>query len=161
LDEARAALHSVAAADLAKLPSDRDILGTLGHVARAALALNSTEYAAALYALLARHRDDFAAGIAFFCEGSVQQLLGMLAPSHAGTQVVIDHYEAAIAANDGAGFALRAIEARLQLARCLSNDPSPAARRRATGLMREVSVRAARLELPSQQQEADAMLLRA
>jgi DNA-binding winged helix-turn-helix (wHTH) protein len=159
LDEARASLRSVAAADLAKLPCDRDILGTLGHLARAALALKEADYVAALYAMLARYRDGFAVGVAFLSEGSVQQLLGMLAPAQARA-AVLAHCEAGIAANDSGGFPLRAIEARLQLARYLADEGSPSAQQRAIGLAREAAASASRLELVVQQREAGELLAR-
>jgi hypothetical protein len=158
-DEARASLRSIAAADLAKLPCDRDALGTLGHLARSALALNENDYVAALYTRLARYRDGFAVGVAFFCEGSVQQLLGMLAPAQARGQVLA-HCEAGIVANDTGGFPLRAIEARLQLARYLANEGSPSAHRRAASLAREAAASASRLELAPRQREAGELLAR-
>jgi DNA-binding winged helix-turn-helix (wHTH) protein len=160
LNEARAALGSVAPAALAKLPCDRDILGTLGHLARAALALDAGAYITALYPLLARYSEGFAAGVSFYCEGSVAQLLGMLATGRGSSQSVIAHYEAGIAANENAGFALRAIEARMQLARFLASDRAQAAQRRSLALAREAGAVASRFELMAQQHEAEALVQR-
>jgi eukaryotic-like serine/threonine-protein kinase len=160
LNEARAALYSVSPAALVKLPCDRDILGTLGHLARTALALDANAYVTALYALLSRHTDGFAAGLAFYCEGSVPQLLGMLGAGRVSTQTVVAHFEAGIAANERAGFALRAIEARMQLARFLANDAAQSAQRRSAVLAREAGAAASRFELMAQQREAEALVLR-
>jgi tetratricopeptide (TPR) repeat protein len=78
-DEARRSLHEVSAANLVRLPCDRDYLGTLGGLVRAALALGELEYAEAIAELLAPHEDCFAIHLAFFCEGSITQLLGSIA----------------------------------------------------------------------------------
>ncbi|HKP62727.1 MAG TPA: AAA family ATPase [Polyangiales bacterium] len=160
LSEARAALYTIAPASLAKLPCDRDILGTLGHLARAALILDAGPYISALYGLLGRYADGFAAGVAFYSEGSVQQLLGMLGAGRVASQAVVAHYEAGIGANERAGLALRAIEARMQLARFLANDAAQSAQRRSVTLAREAGAAASRIELMAQQREAEALVLR-
>jgi DNA-binding winged helix-turn-helix (wHTH) protein len=137
LEHARAALHRVAAADLARLPCDRDWLGTLGALARAALALQDHAYMDALYALLSPYPEHFAAHISFFCEGSVSQLLGMLAVALDRRAAAVVHFEAAIACSDAAGLTLCAAEARLELAGCLSDDVSTNGLRRRETLERE------------------------
>jgi eukaryotic-like serine/threonine-protein kinase len=76
--EAHIALSMLPATRLANLPCDRDYLGTLGALARAAIEIGALDYAAALYELLEPHSELFAAHIAFSCEGSVAQLCGML-----------------------------------------------------------------------------------
>jgi hypothetical protein len=78
---ARAALCLVPADQLAHLPCDRDYLGTLGALAHASVELRAHDYAAALYDLLEPYNSLFAAHIAFYCEGSVAQLRGLLAQS--------------------------------------------------------------------------------
>jgi DNA-binding winged helix-turn-helix (wHTH) protein len=117
--EARAALRSVPAADLARLPCDASYLGTLGHIARAVPSLHALEYAEAIYPLLLPYADRFAGHVSFLCDGSVAQLLGMLAHALGRHATAVAHLEAGIAANERAGFKPRAIEARLQLAQCL------------------------------------------
>jgi len=117
--EARAALRVVSPQNLAKLPCDHDYLGTLAHVARAALELQALDYVEAVKPLLAPFPERFAVQISFLCEGSVSQLLGML--DHAlGDHVQAEHQlRAGIQHAERAGFAPRAAEARLELARCL------------------------------------------
>jgi DNA-binding winged helix-turn-helix (wHTH) protein len=128
-DRARAALHSIAAADLARLPCDRDYLGTLGALARTAVSLRDQAYSEALYALLAPYPQHFAAHISFFCEGSVSQLLGMLAAALGRRKAAIAHLEQGVAICDAAGLPVCAAEARLELAACLIDDDSSATRR--------------------------------
>jgi eukaryotic-like serine/threonine-protein kinase len=78
IDEARATLSFVPPARLAALPRDRDYLGTLGALARTAIALGALDYAQAVYPLLAPYPDRFAANVSFFNEGRVSELLGLL-----------------------------------------------------------------------------------
>ena len=78
-DEARALLREVPAARLSALPCDRDYLGTLGALARAAIDLGETDYVAQLYALLQPHTHGFCAHVSFVCEGAVSSVLGLLA----------------------------------------------------------------------------------
>lgn len=75
---ARKALHSVPASALADLPYDRDYLGTLGSLTRSAIVLEEQEYLEALYPLLRPYRDRFAINIAFHCEGSIAELMGLI-----------------------------------------------------------------------------------
>lgn len=117
--EARAALQAVSPPELAQVPCNSHWLGTLGHIARAALLLEAPVYAEAAYALLEPYPDLFAAHLSFLCEGSVPQLLGMLAHALGRHASAVAHLETGIQMNERAGFAPRAAEARLQLARCL------------------------------------------
>jgi DNA-binding winged helix-turn-helix (wHTH) protein len=115
LDEAREALRNVTSAELALLPCDRDYLGTLGHLARAALLLGALDYASVLYRLLAPYPEAFAGHLDFFCEGSVAQLLGMLAQALGEHDAALAHFEAGLRSNERAGLGLRSDEARTQL----------------------------------------------
>jgi len=81
LDEAHRGLSLVSAARLACLPCDREYLGTLGALVRVALRVGAVDYARVLHALLEPYGEHFAVNPSFFCEGSVSQLLGMLAQS--------------------------------------------------------------------------------
>lgn len=74
-DDARAALHRVAPDNLARLPQDRDYLGTLGALTRAAMVLREVRYLSVLERLLAEHRGSFSINVAFVQEGSVDDLL--------------------------------------------------------------------------------------
>jgi hypothetical protein len=76
--EARATLDFVPPARLAALPHDRDYLGTLGALARTAIALGALDHARALCPLLAPYPDRFAANISFFSEGRVSELMNLL-----------------------------------------------------------------------------------
>lgn len=154
--EAHATLRAVDAADLAQLPCDTDYIGTLGHLARAALALQARDYAEAIYPLLARYPDHFAGQVSFLCDGSVVQLLGMLAESLGRHAEALCHFEAGITANERAGFEPRAAEARLQLAQCLvaHGEHTSRARERAQGLAREAHASATRMGMPRLAQAA-------
>jgi eukaryotic-like serine/threonine-protein kinase len=78
VEEARTTLNFVPPARLAALPHDRDYLGTLGSLARTAIALGALDYAQALYPLLSPYPDRFAADVSFFSEGRVSELLSLL-----------------------------------------------------------------------------------
>jgi hypothetical protein len=78
-EEARRSLQAVSPALLARLPCDRDYLGTLGALLRAALALDELEYAEAIEALLLPYPGRFAVNVTFFCEGAVAELLATIA----------------------------------------------------------------------------------
>jgi DNA-binding winged helix-turn-helix (wHTH) protein len=146
--DARAALGVVAASRLARLPCDAGYLGTLGHLARAALLLPAPEYAAAVYTLLAPYAERFAGHVAFHCEGSVPQLRGMLACAlgdHAAARALL---EAGIAMDERAGLGPRAEEARLSLARCLLEHGSRRDRPRALSLAAQARAASEQLGLP-------------
>lgn len=136
-EDARAALQAVPAERLSDLPCDAHHLGTLGHLARAALDLHAHDYAAALYPLLARYPDAFAGHVSFLCEGSISQLLGALAHALGRRTQAVAHLERGIRLNDNAGFALCAAEARLELARCLLTGAAGTRSTRAEALARE------------------------
>jgi tetratricopeptide (TPR) repeat protein len=146
--EADNALRTITPDDLEKLPHDRDYLGTLGHLARAVVALGARDYAAKLYSLLEQHSDRFAVHIAFYCEGSVQQLLGMLAQLLERPDRALAHFESALLSHDRAGLGLRAIEVRLQLAAALLANTDPAEHARAIALCQQARASSERLALP-------------
>jgi DNA-binding winged helix-turn-helix (wHTH) protein len=156
-DEARAALGAVAPAALAQLPCDANYLGTLGHLARGALAIGARAYYEPLYALLAPYPGHFAAHVAFSCEGSVAQLLGMLAAALGRHDAAIAHFTRGVAENDRFGLLPRAAEARLQLARCLNERAGAGDAVRARTLAGEAAAIAARLGMQRLGVEADAL----
>lgn len=136
-EEAWAALRAVPPEALAALPCDNPYLGTLGHLARAALKLHATEYMEALYPLLARFPQHHAAHYAFLSEGSVPQLLGMLACALGRHDEACAQLERGVAVCEEGGFALRAAEARLSWATCLLEHGRPAQREHALTLAHE------------------------
>lgn len=136
-DQARTSLRAVAIPDLAKLPCDRDHLGTLGQLARAALILGEADYGEALYSLLSEYSGRLAINTAFLCEGSVDQLLGMLASAAGREERACLHLESGLQHNRNAGLALRTLEAKLLLARSLQRHGSRATHMRALALGRE------------------------
>jgi eukaryotic-like serine/threonine-protein kinase len=155
--EARAALRTVPAGELARLPCDTCYLGTLGQLARAALLLHALDYAEAVYALLSPYPDRFAGHVSFLADGSVSQLLGMLAHALGRHASAATHLQAGIAANERAGFAPRAAEARLQLAQSLLAQTG-SDRARALDLAREAHASATRLGMQRLAREAAALL---
>ena len=154
LDEARGALRAVPAAELAQLPCDADYLGTLGNLTRAVLILRMTDYAEALYALLAPYSQLFAVGYTLFCDGSIAQLQGMLAEYLGRNETAITHLELGLRHNERIGLNARAHETRLQLARCLRKQRSGDAQRQALELAREAHAGATRLGQPRLIEEA-------
>jgi hypothetical protein len=121
-EEASSLLRRVPAERLAALPRDRDYLGTLGALSRAAVSLRAQDYAEALYELLAPHPAYFGAHVAFHCEGSLPQLQGELAWTlelHAEARTLL---EAGIAQSAGAGFTFAADRGRKTLASYLASS---------------------------------------
>ncbi|HTU57933.1 MAG TPA: AAA family ATPase [Polyangiales bacterium] len=122
--EARRQLAEVPAMQLAALPCDRDYLGTLGALTRSALALDARDYLEALTPLLAPYADLFATNIAFYCEGAVSQLLGLIAARlgrHVEAQQLLTE---AISASERHGLHACAAQARLELALCRASRAS-------------------------------------
>jgi hypothetical protein len=157
-DEAWAALRAVESAALSRLPCDRDYLGTLGHLTRTALSLGALDYAAVLYTLLSPFPEQFAGHVDFYCEGSVEQLLGMLASALGQTSAALTHLEAGLALNERFGLAARSAETRLQLAQGLSEAASPRQRTRALALAREAKASADQLGMRHLSEAAAAWL---
>ena len=77
-DEAHAQLRGLAPEQIARLPRDRDYLGTLGALAHAVIELRAEPYFAVLYGALAEYPEHFAADVSFCCE-PVPRLMGLLA----------------------------------------------------------------------------------
>jgi hypothetical protein len=117
LDQARTLLRTVPAGDLAKLPCDSQYLGTLGHLARAALALGARDYLLAVSHLLARYPNHFAADISFLCEGAVPSLLGLIAEAQGERELARSMLTRGLAMSDAAGFVGLSEEARDALKR--------------------------------------------
>ena len=67
-------LRQVPPDDLSALPRDRDHVGTLGALARAALELDAQDYLEALSTLLADQVDKLSVHVAFHSEGLVSAL---------------------------------------------------------------------------------------
>jgi hypothetical protein len=147
-EDALRSLHAVAPERLAALPCDRDYLGTVGALARAALTLKAEAYFEPLYASMAAYPQCFAAHVAFVCEGSVAHLLGLLAAALGRSALALEHLELGLADSERAGLTLCALRARLDLARCLTARGSRGDRQRAEQLERSAHTRARELGLP-------------
>jgi hypothetical protein len=115
-EEADSLLRRVPAERLAALPRDRDYLGTLGSLSRAAVSLQARDYAAALYDLLAPYPAYFSAHVAFHCEGSVPQLRAELAWTLGRRDEARTLLQVGLSQNADAGFALALNLARNTLA---------------------------------------------
>jgi hypothetical protein len=118
MDDARAALRLVAPSELAQLPSDSQYLGTLGHLTRAALALDAREYFEPLLALLLRHSSYFSVQLSFLCEGSMLSLAGRLLIALGREDEATTQLQEGLAAEQRAGFTGCAAETE-QLLRAL------------------------------------------
>jgi tetratricopeptide (TPR) repeat protein len=106
-------------AEIARLPCDNDLLGTLGHLAHAVAWLGERRYAAAVYDRLAPYARSFSVQISFYCEGAVPQVLGVLARALGRESEAIAHFDQALVMNMWAGLAPQVVETRIQLASCL------------------------------------------
>ena len=146
-DRARAGLAALAPAALGRLPRDRDHLGTLGALARTALALGALEHARALEQLLAPYEQHFAVQVAALCEGAALQLLGSLAAALGRPEQAIARLQAGIEASERAGLTVCALQARLELSRLLAAHNAPAERARGAELERLARTELERLGL--------------
>ena len=117
IEQARTGLRRVPPDQLAKLPCDRDYLGTLAALARCALALGAVEYFDPLYRLLAPYPKLFAVHVSMYCEGPVALLLGLLAQAGGRTQEANSQLEASVALAQRAGLLPAADEALRALSR--------------------------------------------
>jgi DNA-binding winged helix-turn-helix (wHTH) protein len=118
LAEAQSALELLPAERLADLPCDREFLGTMGALARAALRLNARAYIACLYECLLPFPQYFAVSLTGHCEGSVSLLLGLLARSGGNVRRAKQHFADAVTHSERAGLSVCVDEALLELARC-------------------------------------------
>jgi DNA-binding winged helix-turn-helix (wHTH) protein/tetratricopeptide (TPR) repeat protein len=158
-EEALAALSALTPNDLAKLPCDSQYLGTLGHLAHAALQLGALDYAAALYPLLARFPKHFAAHYAFLSD-AVPQLLSRLCSALERPAEALEHARAALVMNERVGFVRSTVESQLELSRCLLTSSASTDREHALGLAREAQRTAARLGMRLSARAASALLRR-
>ncbi|MET0391117.1 MAG: AAA family ATPase, partial [Polyangiales bacterium] len=156
--DARVALEAVSPSALADLPCDRDYLGSLAHLARAVLVLDLPEYNDALYALLSKYTDFYSADIAFYSEGSVAQLLGMLDQARGRHAAASAHFKRAVRMSLTADLLPRAAEARVQLAESLLAQDRAQLGRRARTLLQRARSDAQALQLPLIGQAAEAAL---
>jgi eukaryotic-like serine/threonine-protein kinase len=155
---ARTALQ-MHAAQITTLPCDRDYLGTLGHLARAAVLLESRETAATMYEVLLPWAESFAGHLSFFSEGPVSQLLGMLSVLLGQPAQAKQHFERALVLAQRAELGLRAAEIRLQLARCLLQEGAPQSARAHT-LVSKAYAKAEQLGARGLTREAASLLQR-
>ncbi|MET0340245.1 MAG: AAA family ATPase, partial [Polyangiales bacterium] len=95
-DDAARALFAVTPEQLARLPHDRDYLGTLGALAGAAIRLGARAHAEALDALLAPHEARLAVHVSFVCLGPVARLRGELARALHRPADALTHFHAAL-----------------------------------------------------------------
>jgi eukaryotic-like serine/threonine-protein kinase len=149
-------MHS---AHITSLPCDRDNLGTLGHLARAAVLLEARDTAATMYEVLLPWSESFAGHISYFSEGPVSQLLGMLAVLLGQQASAKQHFERALVLAQRAELGLRAAEIRLQLARCLLAEGAPQSSRAHT-LVSKAYAKAEQLGARGLTREAASLLQR-
>lgn len=137
LDEARTSLRAVAPADLAALPCDRDLLGTLANIVHAGLLVGSFEHAQQAAVRLASYRDYYAAGLSFWCDGSVPHLLGIVALAEGDLERAILELEQGLTRDVAGGFVVASIHARLALGDALQQRGRVADTTRARTLIAE------------------------
>ena len=157
-NEALGALRTRAPAEIERLPCDSQLLGTLAHLARACVQLGALDYVPALESRLAAYPDHFGVHFSFFCEGSVLQLLGILAAACGCHADAIPLLEAGIGQSDRAGFAPAAVEARLRLAQSLTQQGSTTHRHRARALAKAAEEQALQFGMRALAREAQLLL---
>jgi len=132
---ARGILQELPAEALSRLPHDRDYLGTLVHLAAAALATKSQIQAEALYALLSPYPHLYASDLSLHSDGSVAHFLGLLADAIGRPGESVAHFEQALAANERAGFEGHAAHSAYELGRMLIATASNGENNRARELL--------------------------
>ena len=115
VEDAAAALRAMPVEKLRELPCDRDYLGTLGHLARVACELGALEHARAIHGLLSPYEERICCHVAFHVEGTVPQVLAMLAEALGRSAQAAEHLRAAVALAEQRGLPRRAAEARTRL----------------------------------------------
>lgn len=145
--EARTALLAIAPSDLAALPSDRDLLGTLGHIAHAAALVSARAHAWQAAERLGRYRGAYAIHVGALCEGSVPHVLGVVALTLGEFERAVHELEEGLARDEQAGLLRCAGYARLDLARALAQRLAPGDRERAQRLAADVAAHALALGL--------------
>jgi hypothetical protein len=158
---ARSLLRTVSPEQIQRLPFDRDHVGTLGHLARAVVTLDAPEYAQVLYNMLVPHAERHASHVAFYTEGSVEQLLGMLALSLQRHTQAFAHFQAALDRTERAGWGLRSVELKVQLSRAALGRGGDALKRQAVLWARQARASAEQMGLSAWQQEASKLIERA
>lgn len=153
--EALGVLRARSASEVGRLPCDSQLLGTLGHLARACVQLGAQEYVEALEARLRAFPEHFSIHNAFVCEGSVPHLLGMLAMLAGRPADAIPLLETGVAMSDRAGFGPCAADARWRLALALAQQGAAADRRRARGLAKEAESMAQRFGMRALARETE------
>jgi DNA-binding winged helix-turn-helix (wHTH) protein len=118
VDHARAALTRLPRANIARLPQDRDYLGTLGALTRVCLQLNETAYYAPLDAALTSAPRCFAIHVSGHCEGAVEQLQGMLSLAQGEEVRALDLLQRGLDQCRAAGLTLCAREIERTLREC-------------------------------------------
>jgi len=119
VDVAQTVFAEFVSRDFERLPCDRDYLGVLGHLARAAILLDDRARAQRLFALLEPHAGLFASDISFHSDGAVAHVVGLLARYLGQRSVAIAQLQAAVASNDRMGMRARATDSRFELASTL------------------------------------------
>lgn len=134
-------LRRAALADLAgvldRLPVDSEYLSNLCHIGITLWhSEESAEHAETLYAALLPHRHRFAIdGLAAGTHGSVERFLGAMATMQSRFDEAEEHFERALAANEGAGVLLAVAHTRAMYAEMLRRRGGPGdAERRAEQL---------------------------
>lgn len=111
-DHARAALRMLPPTALADLPCDSQYLGTLGHLTRAVVQLEASEYLEPLSALVARYPGYFSVQMSFLCEGSMASLHGRLLLALGSASEAMAQLKLGLAAEERAGLSRCAAETR-------------------------------------------------
>jgi tetratricopeptide (TPR) repeat protein len=158
LSEAEAALRRLPPALIYELPTDRNYLITLAHLAVGSVATGAMEYVEALYHLLKPYPQYYAAGISLHCEGSVSYFLGILARALGRNREAIAHLEQALVQNERFGLKAQVVRTRYELARTLTGNTTRTARKRARSLLEQTLEAARALGLKRVSDDAERLL---
>jgi len=148
LDEARAALHTLAGHGFAAVPRDLNMLVGLSFAADVAVAVGDARAAEALYDLLAPYeRSNALLAAAFIWRGSISHRLGTMARVLGRFDAATGHLEAALACHTDACAAPWLAATQYEYALLLRERGSPEDHARARGLLDEARDACARLGL--------------
>ncbi|HEX8026145.1 MAG TPA: hypothetical protein VF484_08070, partial [Candidatus Limnocylindrales bacterium] len=130
---AKRALHELGDGDLARLPLDNEYLFGVSLLPEVCAIAGDEARAAQLHALLLPFRARNSADLQDADTGSIELPLGRLAVQLGWRDLAIEHFTAAIAANEREGASLWVAWSSYELGRILATDPDPdtAARGRA------------------------------
>ncbi|HKP61281.1 MAG TPA: AAA family ATPase [Polyangiales bacterium] len=159
LDEARAALEAIPAADLPRLPKSRDYLATLAQLALAGVATRCMQHVSTIYELLTPYPGFCVAALSFHCHGVVSHFLAILARAMGQRDRARRHFEQALADQERLGLQPHLARSRYEFAALLAESTEDRrAREQSRVLLGQASSTAAQLGMLPLKAAADQLV---